>query len=129
MKQTILLVIISILLFIPCSAQDKKESITPVDCEVALRYLENAITKAKTNTDRSLIFILHSGSGESNKLASLRMKQLKAYVSNWGINTVVAQGESVKGYGIWEIYLEGKLLYSLPLFKNQGLKLVGGCID
>jgi hypothetical protein len=129
MKQTILLATISILLLIPCSAQDKKEISTPVDCEVALRYMDNTISEAKRNTDSSLIFILHSGSGESKKVANLRMKQVKAYVSNFGVNTVVAQGESVKGYGIWDIYLEGKLLYSLPLFKNQGLKLVGGCID
>ena len=149
MKRAILLPILFSLFLIPCVAQEKKESVVtqvnsesnkedlpkyknptaPIYCEEALLYIENAILRARKSPESSLIFILHSGSGESNKLAILRRKHFTGYFSKFEIDTVVGSGDDVKGYGYWKIYLEGKLLYSLPLVKNDVFKLSGGCID
>jgi hypothetical protein len=142
-KPIFFLIILFGLFLVPCLAQEKKESITihqedlpkyknpisPIYCEEALLYIENAILRARKLPESNLIFILHLGSGESNKLATLRRKQFRNYLNKSEISSVVALGENVKGNGSWNIYLEGKLLYSLPLFKNDDFNLVGGCID
>ncbi len=136
MKQTILLTIFFALFLIPCIAQENKEDsiqveqpTEPIHCESILRYVEDAITRARKNADGSLIFILHSGSNESNKWTTLRRKQLRPYIGRFEISTVLALGENVKGNGILAIYLKGKLLYSIPLAKRAELNFATGCIE
>ncbi len=104
---------------------------TPVNCEMALSYVNDALVRysSKTsNTDSFLIVIFRLGDGENFPNLNLkRMETLKSYIQSvdkkQNIKAVFAQGERVKGLGTIEIYMDGKLLYSLPIEKRRNLDI------
>jgi hypothetical protein len=98
----------------------------PVNCELAGRYIDDAVRRALRIENSNLIIIIRPGSGESSpRLNRLRLRQVKAYMHYISLpEHVVAVGEGVPGNGRIELYVGGASLYSLPLRKNQGLDLL-----
>ena len=98
----------------------------PINCETAYSYINDALIRYDKNKNGHFIVITRLGNGETSRQLNLnRIKTIKSYISKLKspIMTVFAEGESIKGYGTIEIYVEGKLLYSLPLEKGKGLDL------
>lgn len=98
----------------------------PVNCEVGGRYIDNAISRAARIEGTYLVAIIRPGTGESSlRLNEMRLLQIKAYFEYTRFsNYVVATGEGVRGYGRIELFVGGKLLYTLPLHKNRGMNLL-----
>jgi hypothetical protein len=98
----------------------------PVNCEVAGRYIDDAVRRTLRLKDSNLIIILRPGSGESSqKLNRLRQRQVEAYMNYIRLpEHVIAVGDGVRGNGRIELYVGGVSLYSLLLRKNQGLDLL-----
>ena len=106
----------------------------PVNCEVAGRYIDDAIARTTRAEGTYLIVIVRNGNREKAlRVNQMRLAQVKAYLEYThlpkflvaaGESILVAAGESINDRGRIEIYVEGKLLYTLPLRRNQGLDLL-----
>lgn len=79
--------------------------------------------KRKNDNDSTLIFVFRAGDKESRKTNLKRIKTLKENIltPKSNIKAVFAEGDHIEGYGVIEIYVEGKLFISLPLHKNEDL--------
>lgn len=93
----------------------------PPNCEVTKLYLDDVAFRAHKIEDASLIVIARLGQGE--KLPNLnrtRLKFTEAYLSQRFPSTriVAAERSRVRDFGIVEIYVGGKLLYTLPFKRN-----------
>ena len=98
----------------------------PVNCEMGYVFINDALGRYIKNPSNYFIVIARLGSGESSRRLNLnRIKTLKSYISNLNppVKAIFAEGENIKGYGVIEMYVEGKLLYSLPLDKGENLDL------
>ena len=98
---------------------------TPVNCEVASRYMDDAIARASQTKESYLIVVIRPGLRETGlKLNSMRLMQVRGYLDYTRFQQhVVSIGERTGGTGRVEVYVEGKLLYIIPLGKNRGLDL------
>ena len=98
---------------------------TPVNCEVASRYMDDAIARASWTKESYLIVVIRPGLRETGlRLNSMRLMQVSGYLDYTRFQQhVVSLGERTSGTGRVELYVEGKLLYILPLGKNRGLDL------
>lgn len=112
----------------------------PVNCEMANLYISDALTRyvnKRESKNSYLIIIFRLGDGEnSRKLNLMRIKALKSYIENIkpskaifgdvkpNVKAIYAEGERIDGFGIIEIYLNGNLLYSLPIKKGRDLDLI-----
>lgn len=99
---------------------------TRLTCEDWLARLGEALQKWNKNKNASFIVIARLGDGESSRQISLkRIKTLKEYIlaPRWKVKAVFAEGEHVKGLGTIELYIEGKLQYSLPLGQKEDVPL------
>lgn len=111
------------------SAEQKEPSFqspkTPLNCEEASRYMDDAIRRAARTKDSYLIVVIRPGLHETaQKLNSMRLMQIKGYLDYTRFEPfVVSFGERTHGTGRVELYVEGKLLYTFPLRKNRGFDL------
>lgn len=101
----------------------------PVNCEIAGRYIDDAIARAVLTQETyllDLLAVIHPGPGETSpSLSEMRLLQVKAYFEYVRFSKyVVATGERVKGEGRIELYVNGRLLYSLPLLRKRGINLL-----
>lgn len=98
----------------------------PVNCEIAGRYIDDAVMRAVREKGTHLIVIIRPGAGESSpRLNRMRVAQVTAYMEYIRLsNYAIATGEKARGDAHLEIYVGGKLLYTLPIRKNQGLDLL-----
>ncbi len=101
----------------------------PVNCEVAGRYIDDAVSRVLREKDTHLIIIIRPGRRESSqRINHMRTLQVKAYMEYIRLsNYLIATGEKANGQARIDLYVGGKLLYSLPIRKNQGLNLLS-CI-
>lgn len=97
----------------------------PVTCELALRYIDDAIERLHEGRDSNLIVIVHMSKHEKSRVKSTeRIDNLKKYFLNRGVKRyIVALGDDNSTYGSYDIFYLGELLYSLPIKKGQRLNL------
>jgi len=97
----------------------------PMNCEMAGLFIDDAIIRAKSISDSSLIIIARLGEGEHpRQLNRARLKEVQTYLEyHPDLSVVVAEGDRAKGYGRLEFYVGGRLLYTLPIQKNARLRL------
>jgi len=95
----------------------------PAGCETDMAYLDDASAKVAKLGDGLVIVVARLGDGESSRsLNRRRLAKVRQYLSEEkGLKerVIVAEGEHVKGYGRIEVYIEGKLLYVLPIRRNK----------
>lgn len=108
------------------TSSSKKEAFdsptSPLKCEEWHLYLGEAFMEWSKNKDASFIVIARLGNGEfSRKINLKRIKTLKNYLMKpkSEIKFVFAEGERTKGFGVIELFVEGRLFYSLPLHRKQ----------
>lgn len=100
----------------------------PIDCEVALVYLDQLASRVHKAKDPYLIVVARLGRAEkSEKVSWIRLNAVKSYLSDrlQGTTIVTAAGERVKGYGQLEFYVGGRLLYVLPYRRNANVDCSG----
>ncbi len=100
--------------------------VVPPTCEEWILYVSDAVRRWGKNKDASFIVIAKLGDRETSRRTTLkRIKTLKDYilVPRWKVKAVFAEGERVEDFGIIEFYVEGKLLYSLPVKRNEDIPL------
>lgn len=92
-----------------------------VNCEVALRYIDDALEKAHEKKS-NLIVIIKMKNLKSLKLARTRLDNLKKYIRFRGfkkfeveVNLDADKTEQV------ELYIQGELLYSFPIKERDKL--------
>lgn len=99
----------------------------PVNCEEAYFYINDALIRYnKEGKNNYLILVSKLGTNETSRRLNLnRIKTLKGYIQNVKpyVKAIFVEGESVSGYGVIEIYLDGDLLYSLPIARGRNLDL------
>lgn len=93
----------------------------PTTCEVTKAYLNDAAGRASDLEGTHLIVVARPGSGETSpRLNRERLKIVMVYLKRYPeLKVVGAEGESVKGLGRVEVYVGGKLLYTIPIKKNH----------
>lgn len=102
---------------------------SPIKCAEWLNYLADALGRWEKNKDASFIVIARLGDGETSRRLNLkRIKVLRDYIldSDLKVKAVFAEGERIKGFGVVEIYVQGKLLYSLPIRQKNDMT-IGFC--
>lgn len=101
----------------------------PVSCEIAGVYMDDAAARTKNIEDSYLIVIARLGDREqSRQLNRRRLDEVKRYMKRHpSAKLVTAEGQRVQGYGRLELYVSGKLLYTLPIRRNAEFNL-HGCI-
>ena len=90
-------------------------------CEYALAVLDDSVIRVRELKDTRLIIIARLGKGESSRRLSWARLGLieKSYLGRFpDVKYVTAEGTRVKGFGVIEIYVGGRLLYTLPIEKN-----------
>ena len=95
-------------------------SATPNNCEDALLHLDVTALEARKEREGYIIVIARLGDGEkSQRLSQRRLKAATDYLRSKARNKVVAaHGERLKGFGRLELYVGGRLLYSLAYPRN-----------
>lgn len=108
-------------------AQTKQISDEPFDsprnpprCEEWILYVSDALRRWNVNKKGSFIIIIKPGAGESRRLVSKRVKTIKEFITSLKFTDklVFAESEKTNDYALVEIYVEGSLLYKLPIEKN-----------
>jgi len=90
----------------------------PVDCELVLKYVDDAIDRAKS-TKSTLIFVLKTKKSTSVPVAMTRNRNFRSYALNRGYTAVEAAVDFVEaGAERLDIYLLGKRLYTIPIRAN-----------
>lgn len=96
----------------------------PINCEVALVYLDQLAAKVQRDHDAYLIIVARLGTGErATSLSWNRLGLVKELLADRVPNTnvVTAIGRQVKGYGQLEFYVGGTLLYVLRYKRNLNI--------
>ena len=92
-----------------------------VNCEVALRYIDDAIEKANSYKS-NLILIIKMKNVTSLALARARSNNLRKYLVYRGFtNFEIAVDANTNGAERVELYIRGERLYSLPIKKKDKL--------
>lgn len=94
----------------------------PIECEAYLLHMEDAILRARNTLDAHLIVVVRAGDGEtSRRVARRRLQTITTYLERMSqTKFIVAEGSKVEGRGRSEVYVGGKLLYTIPVRKNSG---------
>lgn len=98
----------------------------PVDCEVANFYIDDVVRRwQESNNGSYLIVIARLGDGENSRQLNLaRLKAIRTYLKRYpDTKFTTGEGEQVNGYGCLEFYVNGKLLYVIPITKNANIDL------
>lgn len=100
----------------------------PQGCEINRLYVDDAGERARRLEGSYVIAIARLGTGErSQRLNRRRLEEVRRFLEQVSSARVVtAEGERAIGYGVIELYVGGKLLYKLPLYRNRGIYL-GSC--
>lgn len=98
----------------------------PATCELALRYIDDAIVRMGKDSKTTLIIIVRMSEEEKSlKLSKARIKNIKDYLRGRGIsNYEIALGDGTKNYGTYDIYVQGSFLYSMPVGKGKEFNLL-----
>lgn len=97
----------------------------PINCELALTYIDDALVKANSNKS-NLIMIINKRKMTNVELARTRANNLKKYLRFRGFeNFKVAVDFDFDGTGMEqiEIFVSGQSLYSLPIAPKDKLDL------
>lgn len=98
----------------------------PVNCETAQAYINDALILYSKDKSGYFIIIAKLGTGESARDINLgRLNSVRTYIYQFEtpIQTVFAEAGNKNGFGAIEIYINGDLLYSLPVAKRKILDL------
>ncbi len=97
------------------------QPLEPVKCELALRFIDDVIDRSQIKSKAEMIVILRLGTNESKKTAKKRREELEKYLLLKGLSKfeITFGGDRVKGFGRMDFYVQGQLIYSLKLDKNQ----------
>jgi hypothetical protein len=97
----------------------------PVDCGLALRYIDDALSRAY-QSKTPVIFIIRLKNGRNTTLARTRSTNLKGYVRfrRFDDFEVLVDMDASKAEQI-DILLDGKLTYTLPINREDKLELSG----
>lgn len=112
------------------AASNSEAGPQPANCENNIAMLEAANHAA--GRDGLIIMIARLGNGETKQsLNRRRLHNARFYLTNYlrlraDETIVVAEGESVQGYGRVELYVGGKLYKALAANHNADL-IVGSC--
>jgi hypothetical protein len=99
----------------------------PVDCELALLYIDDALVKAHSSKS-NVIFIVKMKNVSSFALARTRANNLRLYLRfRRFTNFQIALAFDTKEAEQVELYVSGERLYSLPIKRNDKLDL-GKCV-
>lgn len=107
---------------IQSSGQAALTSQEPTTCEYAMAALDDSVITTREVKDTYLIIIARLGAGErindlnKTRLGLIQTSYLKRYPD---IKYVLAEGSRAKGLGTIELYVGGKLLYTLFFEKNE----------
>lgn len=101
----------------------------PTNCEFHIATLDAAHNKA--GKDTMVIVIARLGDREQRRdLNRRRLHNVRAYLRDFAERDsktiITGEGDRVKGYGRVELYVEGKLFYTLMIKPNSDLT-VGSC--
>lgn len=93
----------------------------PVTCEEARVYFEDAAARVRETGNSYLIVIARHGQESAHsRLVLNRLAAVEDYLKrHTDVRFVTAQGSKVKGYGRIELFVSGKLLYTIPIRKNN----------
>jgi hypothetical protein len=94
----------------------------PVGCGLALRYIDDALSKA-ASSESTIIFIIRSSNVHDISLARVRSNNLRNYVRFRGFKKyeVVVDLDSSDFERI-DMFFQGELLYTLPLKRGDRLE-------
>lgn len=105
------------------------DGLTGADCEGVMMRLDFiAIAAEEAGKDQTVIIIARLGAGEtSRKLVGNRLRQVADYLNGRILREriITAEGERVRGLGLLEFYVGGKLHSTFKVKRNRGL--VAGC--
>lgn len=98
----------------------------PVGCELNLLYIDHSLGKVSSTNNSILILIVKLGENEKkSKLTQTRVRNIKNYLKLRGFNnSEVVVGDKVKGYGKIELYVDGILLYAIPIKNNDNFEIL-----
>jgi hypothetical protein len=97
----------------------------PLGYEINRVYVSDAAERAKNIDGSYVIVIARLGRSELPRHNRARLQEIKTYLEEvLQAKTVIAEGESVRGFGRLEIYVAGKLLYVLPVRRTATLGLL-----
>src|SRR5690349_3184608 len=97
-----------------------------VDCETASRYLGSAVELAQEWNSEYIIVIVRLGRGEKANLLPKRAQAVRWFLKQHSSAKVeVASGEPLGELGLVEIFLSGRKIYSLPVGRNERLRVEG----
>ena len=100
----------------------------PVNCELALRYIDDSINRSVKEPAAAFIVLVKSRKGETPRVTQGRKNEITWYLKYRGVsNFEVASSESGARYGSYELFVFGRRIYSIPLTLNTSLKL-RGCV-
>jgi hypothetical protein len=90
-------------------------ALEPVNCESAIRYIDNALERANEK-ESNLIVIIKMKELKSFKLGRTRLDNVKRYIRFRGFKEfeVAVNLDADKTEQV-ELYIQGELLYSLPI--------------
>ena len=94
---------------------------TATTCEYALAVLDDAVIRVRELKGTQLIIIARLGKGESStRLNRIRLGLIeKSYLVRFpDLKFVTAEGTRVNSLGVIELYVGGRLTYTLPIKKN-----------
>ena len=102
--------------------------VRPQGCEINRLYVDDAGGRARKIAGSHVIVIGRLGDGErSSQLNRRRLEEVQRFLEQLvSVKSVTAEGKRVQGYGVVELYVGGRLLYTLPLQRNRPIHL-GSC--
>src|SRR6266446_10309489 len=102
--------------------------VRPQGCEINRLYVDDAGGRARKIAGSHVIVIGRLGDGErSSQLNRRRLEEVQRFLEQLvSVKSVTAGGKRVQGYGVVELYVGGRLLYTLPLQRNRPIHL-GSC--
>lgn len=94
-------------------------------CELATRYIDDAINRAVSYSDSVFIVMVRPGQSKSARLDKLRVRSITRYLQYRGLkNFEVGVSEVSRKDGAFDFFVTGKLIYSVPLQRGKAPELV-----
>lgn len=91
----------------------------PADCELLLRYIDDAITRSTVDPKASFIVLVKSKKGERARVSQNRVNGMRWYLQYRGLsNFEIAATESSGKYASYDLFVLGRKIYSIPLRLN-----------
>lgn len=93
---------------------------SPPKCEEWILYVSDALYRWNINKEGAFIVIIRPANNESRRVTPKRIKIINDFISSLKFEgeLVFAEGKKNTDEATIDLYVEGKLLYKLPLIKN-----------